>query len=150
MFALLFATFLTADVPVPVEPQPVAAKPAPRIITASVDGDKLMTQAQVYEQVPVTVEKEVIRNGKKEKIQVTEYIKRAKTVKQSIDLKKATITTAGGKKLTLDDLKKPLAKPAPVVISSDGKAVDPSYLKILDKDTIVIVIGAEEPKKPKE
>src|SRR5947209_6669808 len=65
---------------------------------------------------------------------------------QTWDLKKATITTAGGKKLTSEELAKLLVKPRLVAVSQDGKPVDPVYLKLLDRETIVIAAPRAVPK----
>jgi len=113
-------------------------------------GDKLVHRTTVTEFVPVTKEIEVDDNGKKVKKQITEYQTRLRQVEVTFDPKKAAIATAGGKKLNLDDLKKRLARPQVVVVSGDGKAVDEAYLKLLDKDAIVIVPEAPTRDKEKE
>ena len=63
-----------------------------------------------------------------------------------------TVTNALGKKLTEAQIKKALKKPSIVLLSSDGKPVDPYYLKIIKPDTLVIIDrtpGANPAKRPK-
>jgi hypothetical protein len=138
MFAILLGALIAADVPV--EPAKDAPKAqAPVILTASVKGEQLVSQRQVTVAVPVTVQKKTIVNGQEQVVTVTEYRTELRMQERAWDLKKATFSTAGGKKLDLDDLKKQLDKPRPIVFSSDGKAIDAAYLKLFDKDAIVIV-----------
>jgi hypothetical protein len=146
MFPLLLTALGLADAPV--EPPPRVSAQAPQLLIAWVEKDQLTSTVEQTVAVPVTVTMKVNNNGKEEDVTVTKYVTEKRLVKHSMDLTKAKITTAGGKQLTLDDLKKRLAKPAPVVVATDGKSVDPAYLKILDRDAVVIVID-NGPKKPK-
>jgi hypothetical protein len=139
MFALVLAALAVADAP-KVEPAPAASTQPPRIVTARVKGDNLVSVQPVVVQKPVRVKVEVENNGKIEVREVTQLVTETKMVEQTWSLKKATAITAGGKKIDLDDLKKKLAKAQPIVLSADGKAVDASYLKLFDKDAIVIVV----------
>jgi len=142
---LLAAIALAADeTPVPRDAPKVeaeAAKAAPRIVTASVKDDKLVLRNTCTVAVPVTVVRKVKnKDGKEEDVAVTTARTETRNVEQSYELKKVTATTAGGKKVSADDLKKKLAKARPVVVSADGNAVDESYLKLFDKDVIVLVV----------
>jgi len=134
MFAIvLCAAAVSAD------PEPYALKEPPRLVLVKLEGDQLVTRITVAETVPVTKKVEVNNNGKIEVREVTEYVTRMRLVTQAWDLKKVKVTTAGGKKLDLDSVKKGLANPQVVVVSGDGKPIDEAYLKVLDKDAIVIV-----------
>lgn len=53
------------------------------------------------------------------------------------EVKDLTVTTAGGKEVEVKDAMKQLAKGG-VVISADGKKVDPAYLKALKDDVLVL------------
>jgi len=130
---LLTALAIGADV------EPATTGPPPLFVNASLKDDRLVSRKTVTEHVPQTRTEEVNVNGKIEKRTVTVLVPVMKVVEQAWDLKKATIKTAGGKKLDLDALKKLMDKPRAVIVSSDGKAVPESYLKLLDKDAIVIV-----------
>src|SRR4051794_32230535 len=120
---LLSALAVAAD---DVEP-PVQKDSPPRFVLVALKGDQLVHRATVTVSMPVRKKVEVEVNGKKETREVTEYVTEARVIEQKWDAKKATITTAGGKKLGLDDLKKRLARPRVVVVSGDGKAVDEAY-----------------------
>ena len=50
-----------------------------------------------------------------------------------------TVTNALGEKMSEEQVRKALKKPSIVLLSSDGKPVDPYYLKIIKPDTLVIV-----------
>ena len=56
-----------------------------------------------------------------------------------LKLKYAEVFDGRGKKLKTEEIWKRLAVGACVVIPVDGKAVDPVYLRVLAKDTLVIV-----------
>jgi hypothetical protein len=135
---LLSALAVSAD------PEPAPRSAEPCVLTASVQGDKLtlrVTQAfQVHVEEMVKVEK----NGKAEEVKVNKVRPEMRTIQYQRDLKAATFTTAGGKKLTLDDVRKRLDRPQPVVVSGDGKAVGAAFLKLFDKDAIVVVLPLSE------
>jgi len=124
-----------------------APKAPPRILTASVKDDQLISKVVVPVVVPVTIRQKVNNNGREEEVTVTTYRTETRTIDQKWELKKSTFSTAGGKKLDLDAVKKRLAKPQPVVVSTNGKAGDESYLKLFDKDALVIVVPMPEPLK---
>jgi hypothetical protein len=59
-----------------------------------------------------------------------------------VPLDSAQVSEAGGKQLSREDILKRVAVGTIVVISADGKPVDPAYLKTLANDTLVIVSPA--------
>jgi len=135
MFALLLAAVAVgADV----EPATKGGGP-PLFVIASVKDDKLVRRMAIVSYKAETRTVEVNVNGKIEKQNVTVQVPVWQMIEQAWDLKKGTAKTAGGKKLDLDALKKLMEKPRVVIVSSDGKAVDDAYLKLLDKEAIVIV-----------
>jgi len=139
---LLSALAVAADV------EPAAKAEPPRILTASVKDGKLVSRLRQNVVVPVTTAQKVRKGDTEEVVYVTSYRRETRTIDLAFDLKKATMRTAGGKKLDLDALKKKLDKPQPVVVSADGREVDESYLKLFDKDVIVIVVPLEELQGP--
>jgi hypothetical protein len=54
------------------------------------------------------------------------------------EVKDLAISTADGKKVNLADALKKLAKGGVVLVSGDGKPVDPKYLKLFRKDVLVL------------
>jgi hypothetical protein len=140
MIAMLMCAFVAAA-----DAEPAPKSPPPVILIASIKGDELVSRINQTVAVPFQVTEKVERNGTVEDVVVTKYRIETRTTEQKRDLKKATITTAGGKKLTLEDARKRLEKAQPVVLSSDGNAVDAAYLKVFDKDAIVIVAPLVRP-----
>jgi hypothetical protein len=150
MFAVVLAAFLADPSP---DPTPAMPKgPAPMILPALFKDGKLVSEQTARALIPVTRAYKVIVNGREEIRQVTNYQEETRMVRLEWDLKKATFSEAGGKKIDLDTLKKRLAKPGLAVFSADGKPVDRAYLKLFAKDTLVIVApqvpGREEKKRP--
>ena len=133
MFAILLCGLtVAADV------EPPASKEPPRLLLVTLQGDQLVSRVTVTSAVPVQKTITVNVNGKPETRTVTEYVTQLRTVEHAIDLKKSTVRTVGGKKLDLDAVKKRLVKPQVVVVSADGKAVNEAYLKVLDKDALIV------------
>jgi len=63
-----------------------------------------------------------------------------------------SVTNALGQKLSEEQIRKALKKPSIVLLSSDGKPIDPYYLKIIKPETLVIVDrtpGAAPAKRPR-
>jgi len=138
MFLVVVSALLFADTSP--DPKPATPRgPAPMLVTVQIKDGKLVSNREVIVTVPVLVKQKVIVNGQAEERTVTQYqtMKRLETIQW--DLKKATMSEAGGKKVDLKTAKKLLAKPRPVVVSADGKAVDAGWLKLFAKDTLVIV-----------
>jgi hypothetical protein len=55
------------------------------------------------------------------------------------EVKDLAVTTADGKKVEVADAAKRLAKGGVVVVSADGKPVDPQHLKLFKGDVLVLV-----------
>jgi hypothetical protein len=55
------------------------------------------------------------------------------------NLKDLVIATAGGTKVSLKDAREKIAGGAIVVVSGDGKVVNPEFLKVFKDDTLVLV-----------
>lgn len=140
MYALLLPALFVpgADAEPPAPPR--GAAPQFAYVKAG-KGDTLTRTSSVM--VPYTVTKDVIKVvcGKKviEKVTVTEF--RTVMVESRLSVEKATFSTAAGKKLDREAALKALATPQMVLISSDGKPVDASYLRAVKPGTLVIVGG---------
>jgi len=150
MIAMLMCALVLAAAD---EPEPATKAPPPTILLASVKDDHLVSRVAVTAYKAVAVTRKVKVGDKEVEVTTQEFVPEMRTVEVKRDLSKATFNTAGGKKLTLEDAKKRLAKVQPVVLSSDGKAVDEAYLKVFDKDALVIVmpqakIGVAPPPPP--
>ncbi len=55
------------------------------------------------------------------------------------DVKDLTVTTASGKAVDTKEAIKKLSEGGLVVVTTDGKALDPKFLKVLREDTLVLV-----------
>src|SRR5262249_41891741 len=78
------------------------------------------------------------------KIRRTEYRTETRTHKLKIDPKKALLSTAGGKDVAPEDLKRLLAKPAVIVLANGSDPVDKFYLQLYAEGTLVVVPPASE------
>jgi hypothetical protein len=58
-------------------------------------------------------------------------------------LAKARIASAGGEPIATSDLWKRLKPGQTVLLAADGRNIDPAYLTIVRKDTVVIIIPQE-------
>ncbi len=101
---------------------------------------------------PVVEERTIQRavNGRVviEKVQVTKYV--AQKIEFAIKLKGSTITDGEGKAITEEDAWKRLTPDTTIVLLRLGAKVDPAYLRLFKKDTLVIGLGAPDDKSGKE
>lgn len=139
---LLISSLVAADV----DAEPATKGPAPVILTASVKGDQLVSRFDRTRSVPVRTVQKVNKDGKEVLVEVETYQTFVETLEEVQDVTKATFSTAGGKRLTLDEARKRLGKRQHVIVSSDGRPVDASYLRLFDRDVLVIVAPRTQPK----
>src|SRR5262249_43351009 len=98
MLPLLLSTALLA--PADAEPVVTPKGTAPTLRVGRIDkSGNFVTETTVTQAVPVTETITVNVNGKQETREVTKYVPQTRVVKQTLDLSKATATTASGKKL---------------------------------------------------
>ena len=89
--------------------------------------------------VPEERVQQVEKDGKIEDVKYTVYRPVYEQHIRKIELKSAEVFDARGKKLKSEEVWKRLATGAIVLVSADGKSVDPAYLGVLAADTLVIV-----------
>jgi hypothetical protein len=131
----------------PVEPPADSPRGTPPLIVrAEVDsaGD-LVSKEQQIKYVPETRTRKVIIMGKEALQSYTVSVPVMTVHVRKWALEKATITEAGGKKIDRKELARRLERPAAVVVSADGKAIDAGYLKLFKKETLVIVAPLAKP-----
>jgi hypothetical protein len=151
MFAALTLTAAILASPVPkAAPVDPPKTPPPQLEFVKFDGETTTVHQTVQEavavqrEVPVTV----IINGQPvtetRTVIVTET--RMKTVPVTLkwDLKQVTFATVGGTKLTAKEAGEKLKDGGVCVIATTGQTIEPSYLKVL-KDDIVIVTRPAAP-----
>ncbi len=144
MHVLLLLSVLAAPRPEKSE-APKGPPPEVRVVKVSPKGDLvsevtvMMTRMQTE-----TRREERIVNGMNVVRNVTVSVpvvmqERRQVVHAAKDVK---AFSAEGKAIDLKDLAKRLAYPTPVVVSADGRPVDPAYLRLFRKDALVLVLSA--------
>jgi hypothetical protein len=140
----LAASAQAAPAPEAPAPEPKGPPPAFRVVKMNDKGDLVGTVT-----VPVTryaVEKrqiEVFVNGMKEvrEVAVPVAVTAMQTQTTVYSGKGLRASTADGKPVDAKALAARLARPTLVLVSADGRPVDPAYLRLLAKGTLVIVPG---------
>jgi hypothetical protein len=130
-----FVLSMALAAPVPPPAPPVASGPVPKLLELKPNADgKIMVTVMRTEMVKVPV---VVNPGgapAQREVPVTKIV----TVELG-DVKDLKITTADGKKVEMTDALKQLKDGAVVVVSTDGKPVSPSHLKLFKDDVLVLV-----------
>jgi hypothetical protein len=114
--------------------------PQPRQALARVNNDQLiLTEAQtVYVQQQRTVQEVV--EGRVVQRTVTVAVPVVQTVEVKHALKDVRAFGTDGKKVEAKAVAEALDKRKPVLVSADGRPVDPFYLKIIKEGTLVLVL----------
>jgi thiol-disulfide isomerase/thioredoxin len=108
----------------------------PRIFIASrIDaGGNLILSGLESRQKKIT--REVEKNGKKVTVEGTLTYPVTVLNRQSVSLKGVTIYDGAGKTIPIDQARRRLKEPTPVLLTFTGEKVDPIYLKIMKKETL--------------
>ncbi|MCI0641626.1 MAG: hypothetical protein L0Y72_17675 [Gemmataceae bacterium] len=141
--AILSAALLFVPPPVqerpefPSGPQPIFA------VVSGVEPAAGTIQVRRLEavQVAVNVPESVNVNGQAITVMRTVHRQESRMVEVVYALEKTQAQTAGGKKLTKEEVGKQLKAGSVVLISADGRPVDPVYLRAIQTDTVVLVTG---------
>jgi hypothetical protein len=133
-------TLLAAMVAAPVPKDAAPAGPAPRLLELKAEQDGKI-RVQVLRQVKqtVTVNTMVNKNGQNVvEPQQREVVSNVMTRVELSEVKDLTIWSADGKEADKPMALKKLAEGAIVVISADGKKVDPKFMKLFRDDVLVL------------
>ena len=131
---------LALGAPVPPPTAPVATGPAPRVVELKPDANgKVTILITRTEMQRVTLGGPVPPGGGAPAVREIEVPVTKQIMAELSDVKDLTITTADGKKLDKDEALKKLEKGGIVVVSGDGNAVSPAFLKVFKDDTLVLV-----------
>jgi hypothetical protein len=121
------------------------------VFVSGVDKDKGVLKIQTGVSVPVekTVTQEVVINGKKvpQVVRVTEYQLSLK--EESLTLASFRVLDAQGKEIEGDDGWKKLADGKLMLRQAGSEPIDPAYLKLLAKDTLILAPKPSKTDKPK-
>lgn len=140
MFTALTLT-LALGAPVPVPSTPVPTGMAPRVMELKADANgKVMITVTRMEKVQVGVGAAIGPAGGAlpPPAAAVREVSIAKVVELG-EVKDLVFTTADGMKVEKENALKRLASGAIVVVTSDGKPVSPSFLKVFKDDTLVLV-----------
>jgi hypothetical protein len=141
--SLLLAASITAPgAPIPKDSQPNPSGPAPRILAVKASEDGGITIiATVYEKRKIQQQFFVVENGKQVlKQQETEIMTQTYIQKGFSDFG-SKFTMADGSSLTSEQAIKKVKDGATILITADGKPIDPGWLKVVGTDTVVMVTG---------
>ena len=153
------STFLTLALLLPAAPVPAPKTtlpkgPPPRIVSASINsegGFQFLEWTTEYVQQQRT--REVVEGGQVRRVTETVMVPVTRMVERKVDGENVEAYGVDGKKIDRDDVRKLAGKTLPVLVSSDGKPVDPFYLRLAREGTLVLVISAKAgpaPAAPKE
>ncbi|MCI0377932.1 MAG: hypothetical protein L0215_10015 [Gemmataceae bacterium] len=147
---ILSAAFLFVPPPVqqrpgfPSGPQPIFA------VVAGVEPAAGTIQVRRLEavQVAVNVPESVQVNGQAITIMRTAYRQESRMVEVVYSLDKSQAQTAGGKMLAKEEIGKHLRPGSVILLSADGRPVDPVYLRAIQTDTVILVVAGPTMSQP--
>ena len=143
-----FVLSMTLAAPVPVQPPPPAATagPIPRLMELKGDADgKIMVTVMrtTMEKVTIGQGNAINPGGGAPPAVITREVPVTKFMTVELgDVKDLKVTTADGKKLEVADAAKKLKDGGVVVVSADGKPINPNYLKLF-KDEVLVLTSPE-------
>jgi len=141
------STFLTLALllPATLAPAPKATLPKgppPRIVSASIDSEGGFQFVEVTTKyVPQQRTREVNVGGQVQKVTETVTVPVTEMVQRKVDGENVEVYWVDGKKLDPEKVRKLAGKTLPVLVSSDGKPVDPFYLRLAREGTLVLVVS---------
>lgn len=107
--------------------------PPPRfVLVETVGRDELIL-------TELSIAPEIVDVGGKPAARVRVSPEQYRVLTFSFSLKKGRVLDTKGNNLSVEDIKKRLLPGRVVLLSSDGKAVDPVYLSVVKDDTVVLV-----------
>jgi len=127
---------LSAPLPVPEAPK----GPPPRILVVEVENDGppfIVTPVIEFKKVPTTVT--VVVGGKTENRTEVRTVQVEYRIKVGLNDKDCQVFGLDGKRLAPEEVQKRITRSSPILVSSDGKPVDPFYLKLAREGTVVVV-----------
>ena len=128
---------LALGAPLPAPTPPMATGTAPRVMELKANPDgKVMVAVIRAEKVQIGAGAAINPNGGAPAV-ITREVSVSKMIELG-EVKDLVVTTADGKKLSTEDAIKKLGGGAVVVVSADGKAVSPAFLKVFKDDTLVL------------
>jgi hypothetical protein len=128
--------------------------PAPRVMVARVGaGGQPVIVRRVTEVVPKRELVPVMIGGRVENREVTVYREVLREIEVRLDVEGVQVFEVNGRRIDPADVAGRLKKATAVLVSADGKQLDPFYLRLGRPDTLVVVAPAlvgPQPKGPKD
>ncbi|MGE0609940.1 MAG: hypothetical protein AB7O62_22810 [Pirellulales bacterium] len=123
------------------EPPPLPRGMPPLAVQASLNGDDTVEVKRRF--VFNTIKTGYLTRGEGDKSQLVpatiKQIDRQETV-QEFKVDSVRTFTAAGEEISADELRQRLGKETTVLVSGDGRPVDPGYLRIIREDALVLVV----------
>lgn len=145
------STFLTLALLLPAAPAPAPKAappkgPPPRVVAVSVDaeGAPVITHTRT-QSAQRQVVRTVLVGGVAQNVTETVNVAVPVTVLLRLDGEGVEVYGTDGKRIDPKDVRKLIPRAMPVLVSADGKPVDPFYLRVAREGTPVIVVPAKEP-----
>jgi hypothetical protein len=118
------------------------SSPAPNHATARINKDGSLVLREAVLQTTYQIKEQTLESKDggtfTRRVRVPVTVMREMT--RSIQAKDIQAFTTEGKKLDARDLANFLKKDTPVLVSADGKKVDPYYLQVIKEGTIILVV----------
>jgi hypothetical protein len=146
------STFLTLALWLPAAPVPAPKDalpkgPPPRIVSVSIDPEGGFQFLEVTTQlVQEQRERAVLVGGQVQKVTETVMVPVQRMIQRKVDGENVEVYGIDGKKIDPEEVRKLARKTVPALVSSDGKPVDPFYLRLAREGTLVLVLSGKEPK----
>jgi hypothetical protein len=136
---VLGAAILSPAAPVPRDTVPPPAGPAPVVAVLRADpAGQVLVTGVILETRTVTHKATVVENGQVVTRDVTRPLTHTTSVRKPLEELAGGLATAGGTRLTPEDVAARVKDGASVLVSADGKPVDPAWLRAVDPETVVI------------
>jgi hypothetical protein len=121
--------------------------PAPNHATARINKDGSLVLREGVFQTTYEYKEENLesKDGRVVRRRIQVPVTTMREVTRNIAAKDIQAYTTEGKKLDPRDLANFLKKDTPVLVSADGKKVDPYYLQVIKEGTIVLVVPIPKP-----
>jgi hypothetical protein len=143
LWASAASSLLALDEPrLPTSPQPL------QVLAHIDDGGNVIIRHLVPEWRQETRERTVpTPNGEERKVQYTVTVPVFRQVEMRFEGKKVQFYNTDGEKIDAEKAAEQLKQDAPILLSADGRKVDPFYLRIIKKGTLV-VLAPPPPARP--
>src|SRR5262245_45222561 len=121
------------------------AQPSPPQFGVIEEFDKESGIVLYAEHYPGVIEEEAVLPGPDGKKAIKFYRQRTETVRVRYSVKEGPVIDGEGKKLSAEAAGKRIAVGMTVVLSTDGKMIHPAFLKLFNKETLILVPAVPQP-----